>query len=155
MALLAGAPVDVTDFSLPDTVGGFGNGTNEINATAWTALPTTPLAVDITNPHPTAEMLCLVTLGAWGIVGTSDARVSIAMSGAANVAAGIGGGGPIGWGEVLQITGSTSEQQQAVWPVELPPGTTTLTVVAYVSADGGTQQVNYPTLRVIPLRYLA
>lgn len=156
MSIRAGARVDAVDFDLPDPAVGAGSGTNTITSTTFANLPTST-SVSITNPHPSAAMLCLVTLGAWMQADTNAVRAAIAVSGSTTIVAGIGGGGAAGWGEVLRCPVlSVTMQMSTSWTVELPASTTaaTFTVQAYREAGSGTQQVNYPTLRVVPLRFL-
>ncbi len=156
MTILAGAKVDATDFDLPDVQTAYGAGTNVITATAFAVLPTTTCTATITNPHPTANMLTLVTWGAWMAAATAnDVRAALDFSGATVIAAGIGGGGAIGWGEIL-IASTTlpAVHESSTITVELAPGTTTIKMYAYRSAASGTQNVNYPTIRAVPLRYL-
>lgn len=156
MAIRAGAKLDATDFDLPDVVTGYGNGTNTITATTFTDLPTTACTAAITNPHPTANMLVSVTFGAWLTSTTSSAqRICPRVSGATTIAAGIGNGGPIGWGEVLRTDTNDGYGTKSVTVTyELPPGTSTFTMQAYRESAAGTHQVNYPTLRLVPLRYV-
>lgn len=159
--IAGGAPVDAVDFDLPDVAVGYGNGVNGLSgipATTFTDLPTVPCIVQITNPHPTAPMLCLVSLSAWMTNDSGSLRICPRVSGSVTIAAGIGGGGPAGWGEIpfLGVTGYST--RSGTWTVELPASTTpaTFTVQAYrEGAAGTTQQVNYPTLRIVPLRFLA
>ncbi|MGD2042026.1 MAG: hypothetical protein PVJ28_00130 [Acidimicrobiia bacterium] len=156
MTILAGAKVVAADFDLPDPETAYGNGTNVITATSFTDLPTTSCIAAVTNPHPTANMLCMVTYGAWTTSATSSAqRLCPRVSGAVTIAAGIGGGGPIGWGEVIRTdTDDGYGTKSATVSYELPPGTSTFTLQAYREAASGTHQVNYATLRLVPLRYL-
>lgn len=154
MTILAGAKVDAIDFDLPDVVTAFGNGTNTITATSFSVLPTTTCTAAITNPHPTANMLCIVTYGAWMVATTNDCRMALDFSGATVIAAGIGGGAAIGYGEVpITSTATGSMHRQATITVGLAPGATTVKTYG-MRTTSGTQNINYPTIRIIPLRYL-
>lgn len=156
MPILAGAKLDAADFDLPDVVTAYSNGTNSITATSFTVLPTTTCTATITNPHATANMLLLVSWGAWmAAVTANDVRIALDISGALVVAAGIGGGGAAGWGEIpLASTTTASAHFNSMITVELPPGTTTFKMFAQRSGATGTHNVNYPTIRLIPLRFL-
>ena len=158
MTLRAGSQVDATDYDLPLVVTAFGNGLNTVTSTTFAVLPTTTCTAAITNPHPTATLLCLVHYGAWMAVtaGGADARIAVDISGSVTIAAGIGGGGAIGYGEIPICSTTPSDQFSAVITVELPPSATAATFKVYSmrSAASGTQSVNYPTLRLVPLYYL-
>lgn len=157
MVILSGSKVDATDFAYPDVATGYANGTNTITATSFANLPTTPCSASIVNPHPESAMLVLVILSAWMQASTNAVRAGVAVSGSTTISAGIGGGGMSGWGEVLRAPANgTSAQYSSPFTVELPvsAAAATFTVQAYVEASGGTQQVNYPTLRLIPIRYV-
>jgi len=156
MAVKAGGIADAADWVFPDVVTAFGNGTNSVTATAWAVLPTTTCSASVVNAHPTDTLLCLVSYGAWmsSTVGSS-LRVGVDVSGAVTIAPGVGGGAAAGWGEIPATTyEQTSSQHQATITVECPPGTTTFAIWAYRAAASGTHAVNYPTLRIVPLRYL-
>jgi hypothetical protein len=156
MTLRTGSKVDVVDFDLPDAVGASAAspGTNTVTATSWAVLPSNPVTVSITNPHPDADMLCLVTYGAWMSATASDVRLALDISGALSVPPGVGGGGAKGWGQVPMTSVSTAQQFSASFPVALPPGTTTFKAYAYRPAASGTQAVNYPVIDVTPQRYV-
>jgi hypothetical protein len=156
MTIRAGSRIDATDFDLPDVVTAFGNGTNSITATAFTVLPTNTCTAAITNPHPTANLMLLVAYGAWmNSTTSSDVRMALDISGATTIAAGIGGGGAIGWGEIpLVSAGQVSIQVQSTITVSCAPGTTTFKTFAMRAAASGTHSVNYPTIRLVPLYFL-
>jgi hypothetical protein len=153
MPILAGALVDAPDLDLPDPIASFGNGVNTITAAAFAVLPTVPCTAVITNPHPTAAMLTMVAAGAWMVAASGDVRMAIDFSGALTIAPGIGGGAAIGWGEIPVCSTTPSNQFQAVYTVALPPGTTTARTFG-LRTGAGTVQINYPTLRLIPLAYI-
>jgi hypothetical protein len=156
MTLRAGAKVDAVDWDLPDIVSVTGAGTNVITATTTTDLPTTSCIASITNPHPTANLICLVTFGAWFTVGGGiRTRICPRVSGSTTIAAGIAGGGPVGWGEVPMSTISTQLHVAASATYSLPASATaaTFTMQAYRDSASGTQNVDYPTIRIIPLRF--
>lgn len=161
MAIAGGALVDAVDFDLPDPATGFGNGTNSvtaITAATWTDLPSSPCVASIRNPHPTAPMLCLVTVGAWLTTDAGSVRVCPRVSGSTTIAAGVGGGGPGGWGLMpFAGAGAGYAQRSGSWTVVLPASTTlaTFTMQAYRDGSAGTtQQANYATITVVPLRFV-
>ena len=153
MTILAGSKVDATDFDLPDVVAVAGGSPNSITSASFAVLPTNTCTAAITNPHPTANMLCLVSYGAWMIASTGDGRASLDISGALTVSPGIGGGAAIGWGEILFSTTTTLNQKAATITVALPPGTTTFKMYA-LRSGAGTVNVNYATIRIVPLSYI-
>lgn len=156
MTRKAGSIVIADDFKLPAVVTGYGNGTNTITATSWADLPTTTCTAAITNSHPTANLICFVEWGAWMVASANAVRCCPAVSGSITIAAGIGLGGPIGWGEI-PVTGNAANPQQQIGGAtySLPASITaaTFTMRAYRDSASGTQNVNYPTLRIIPLYF--
>lgn len=153
MSILAGAKATAVDLTLPDVVTAFGNGTNTVTATTFTDLPTTSCVAAITNPHPTADMLTYVTYSGWATASTNALRFCPRVSGSTTVTAGIGGGLAVGWGEVPRVI-VEYQQYMASATIELPPGTATFTMQAHRESASGTQQLNYPTIRLVPVRYL-
>lgn len=159
MAIGAGRKLDAVDFTYPDVVTAFGNGTNTITSATFAVMPSTTCTASITNPHPSADMLCQVSYGAWMNASAGDVRLSVDISGAVTIAAGIGGGAAIGWGEIPIVslptgaTNSGSQQRSAMVTVELPPGTTTFKAYG-LRTGAGTTQINYPTIRLEPVQYL-
>jgi hypothetical protein len=156
MTRLAGSKVLADDFQLPDVVTAFGNGTNTITATSFTDLPTTSCVAAITNPHSTASLVCLVEFGAWMSTTANSVRCCPRVSGSTTIAAGIGAGGPLGWGEI-PLAGNNANPQQCMGGATytLPASATaaTFTMQAMRDSASGTQVCNYPTIRIIPLRY--
>ena len=156
MTRLAGSKVLADDFQLPDVVTAFGNGTNIITATSFTDLPTTPCVAAITNPHPTASLVCLVEFGAWMNSTGSAVRACPRVSGSTTIAAGIGAGGPLGWGEV-PLCGNNAYPQQmmggATYTLPVSATAATFTMQAMRDSASGTQVCHYPTIRIIPLHY--
>jgi hypothetical protein len=156
MTRLAGSKVLADDFQLPDIVTAFGNGTNTITATTFTDLPTTSCVAVITNPHPTASLICLVKFGAWMSATANSVRCCPRVSGSTTIAAGIGAGGPLGWGEV-PLAGNDANPQQCMGGAtySLPASATaaTFTMQALRDSASGTQVCNYATIRIIPLYY--
>lgn len=155
--IIAGAVVDGTDWKLPAVASAFGNGTNTITASGFSVLPTNAASTTMTNPHPFARLLVLAEWGAWliGNGATGDVRVCLNVTGSLIVNAGIGGGGPIGWGEVLYATGASYQQHRAACTYELPVSATAATFAVYAMRNGsGTVRCDYPVARITPLRYL-
>jgi hypothetical protein len=146
-------------YELPNEQTGYGAGANTIvsGANVWADLPTFPSAGSITNPHPSREMLCTVTYGAWLGATTGGVRIFPVFSGAVTLAGGsLGtGNGPEGWGEVpLSSLLAGTESGFAASTVTVPAaGVLNFKIQALRSIASGTQQVNYATIRVNPLRY--
>jgi hypothetical protein len=158
MTRLAGSKLLADDFQIPDVVTAFANGTNTITATTFADLPTTTCIAAIANPHPTASLIVHVEFGAWMAASANSVRMCPRVSGSLVLAAGIGSGGngPIGWGEIPLAANSANPQQlQGCGTYTLPASATpaTFTMQAFRDSAAGTQNVNYPTLRIIPLYY--
>lgn len=154
MTIRAGSRVQAVDFDLPDVATGFGSGANTITSATFAPLPTIQCTAAITNAHPSANMLCLVTYGAWMSASTGDVRMSLDVSGALTIAPGIGGGAAIGWGEVPMSASTANAQFSATFTAQIPPGTTTFKTYA-LRTGAGTVACNYPTIRLVPLYFLA
>lgn len=152
----AGAVVDGTDWMLPDASTGYGSGANTITSATFAVLPTTTASASMTNPHPSARLLVRASYGAWmkGNTTTGDVRACLNVSGDLVVTAGIGGGGPVGWGEVLFATATSYGQHRAMCTYEIPADGSA-TFAMYAMRNGtGTVVCDFPTIRITPLRYL-
>jgi hypothetical protein len=138
---------------------GSGTGTNLITAGAavWASLPA-PTSVAMANPSLTRGLLCQVSYGAWLIANGSAVRVCVGATGGLTIAGGPGNGGAVNWGEILFLSNQSANltwQFAAAYTCTLPANTTTtFEVLAYRDLAAGTENVNYPTLRVTPLRYV-
>lgn len=158
MAIVAGSKINAADLVLPASVAGDGNGANTITATSWTDLPTNGATATITNPHPTLSMLVQVGYGCWMSSLTNGVRSSVRASGGVTVASGPGAIFQ-NWGEIPWLAGTASTlymQFFALGYLTIPAGVgaVTLTAQAYRDVAAGTQQVNYPTIRLTPQRYV-
>jgi hypothetical protein len=153
--ILAGAVVDGTDWDLPGIVTAYGNGTNIVTAASFAVLPTNTCSASITNDHPFASLLILVEYGAWMSAATGDVRATVSISGSVSSNAGISGSGPAGWGEVLHIATPFYISRKAACTYEIPASATpaTVTMESYRVGSGVTH-VDYPTIRIIPLRFV-
>lgn len=154
--VLGGAYLDSVDWALPAPASAHGNGTNNITSTSFAVLPTTTVSQAMTNPHPRAKLLVVVEYGAW-LVGaaSTDVRASLVVTGSLSASAGIGGGGAVGWGEVLFATATASAQHSSMVTFELPVSATAATFQVYAMKNGaGTPQCNYPTVSIVPVRFL-
>ena len=154
--IMAGAEVDGTDWLLPAIVQVFGNGTNAVTSAGFAVLPTTTCTASMTNPHPRSRLLVMVSYGAWmGAAAGSDVRACLDVSGSLVAGAGIGGGGPVGWGEVLYAASAGSDQRHAMCTYELPVSGSAATFKTFALRTGaGATTCNYPTIRIVPVRYL-
>lgn len=159
MTILAGAKASAVDLTLPLPVQAYANGVNTVasGASTWADLPNIACSVAITNPHPTAPMLCLVTWAAWLTVTTSsEVRICPRVSGSTTIAAGPGGI-PYGWGQIPRADTTTGYgQKSGSGYVQLPASVTaaTFTMQAFRVAATGTQQVNYCVMEINPLRFV-
>lgn len=147
--------------ALPSIGSQVGNGANTIvsSAATWAVLPTYTCDVTMTNPSSTHNMVCLVSLGAWMVANGTNLRLCVGATGGMTIAGGPGNGWAYGWGEVLfqgNTNTSVAYQRQSTCPVTIPAGASAVTFKAYAYRDAasGTTNVNYPTLRVIPLMFL-
>jgi hypothetical protein len=152
MAIVAGARIDASDIVVPDPVVGVGASTNTIVATSWAVLPSNPASVSITNPHADADLLCLVTYTAWVKSTTTGwVQAGFQLTGDTTMAA---PGPGDGIGDIVAAYASLPwTKTSGTVPVTLSPGTTTAEMVARTSGTG-TQNVDYPVIRIVPLRYL-
>lgn len=159
MTILAGAKASAVDLTLPIPAQAYANGVNTIVSAAntWADLPTIACAVSITNPHPTAPMLCLVTWSAWlSVTTSSEVRVAPRVSGSTTITAGPGGIA-YGWGQIPRADTTTGYGSKGgSGYVQLPASVTaaTFTLQAFRVAATGTQQVNYSVMEICPLRFV-
>lgn len=156
--ILSGQDIDGIDWTLPDPVSGYGNGTNAITSSTYAVLPTNTCSCSITNPHPSATLLVMVDFGCRMIVGAqpNEVRAAISVTGSLTAPAGLSGAGPVGWGEILRSMDQWGTQHRTVVTYELPPSGTAATFAVWAQryAGAGTARCDYPTLLVTPLRYL-
>ena len=143
-----------TEFSkppVPAPMSSQGANVQTVTATAWADLPNLP-AINLVLPAA-----CWVTIdfGAWLTASSGDVRASARVTGATT----LGetqlevGGSTTAWGQVLYSNGTTSTRQGGSHrTVRLNAGTNTITGRAYRNGSG-TQQANYSTLQVSPLRW--
>lgn len=152
MSRLAGSKILSEDFALPDVVVAQGNGTNTVTAVAYAVLPTTTCTANITNPHSTANMITRCDWGAWLNSTSNTIECCPAVSGSVTIAAGVVAGGAAGLGLIAEVTGSTTQALRTGTAIyTLPPGTATFSMQAKRGAASGTQKVDYPLIRLIPL----
>jgi len=96
-----------------------------------------------------------ITFGAWVTATAGETRAGIRLSGATVLEPQDGITGSTSWGQTLYASasdGSGTFQQSMTKTVKLLAGTTTIEARAY-QAGGGTHQVNYPVIDVIPQRW--
>lgn len=144
---------------LPDPVVGYLGGTNTFAgaASTWAAIPTSSPTAVITNPSATLDMLVEVSWGAWMSDTAGSLRLGLTASGGLTIAAGVGTGGPVGWGAVPLTSSSTSQHCRAACKLFIPAGAAAVTFQCqgYRSVASGTQSINYVLLEVTPLRFVA
>jgi hypothetical protein len=125
--------------------------TNTITAPNWAQLPNRQYLTFTAARAMWAD----IRVGAWVSAGVStNGRAAASLTGATT---GPGTNGVLldssSWGEVLfQGDQDGYSQSFSAIPVKLNAGTTTIEVYAY-RVGTGTTQVNYPTIRVVPMRY--
>ena len=146
------------DFSLPDVVAEYGNGTNTIAATSFATLPSFPCEATIINPHPKAQMLVMVGFGAWGSASAGDWRCSVRIKRSEQeyIGAGIALGGSAGYGEIPASDLTTLTHEFATFTCALDPSPVPYVFQFYAMKSSGaaTVDVRYATLRLIPLRFI-
>lgn len=144
--------------TLPAKVSVMGNGANTLagGANVYTALPTFPAAVSITNPSTEFSLVCNVLFGCWMLASAGDVRMGIALSGGLTVAANtLGANQPVGHGMYPFATSTTSEQHMGFFQMTIPPGAAAVTLTAHGARSNGTAnaQVNYASIDVVPARF--
>lgn len=132
--------------------------TNVITSTSYAALPTGPISVSITNPSADYALEVDVTISAWLISnGTVELTASVAGSGGMTFAAGsTGNGHAASQGENLINTGTAAVQGSVTIPVTIPAGAAavTFTFQAKRNSASGTENINFPTIRATPRRFV-
>jgi hypothetical protein len=122
-----------------------------VTVTAWGDLPNIA-AASLVLP---AAAWVQITVSAWTVASAGDTRVSASVSGATTLGESQGevGGVTSAWGHVMYTNNTTgSNQGTSVRIVRLAAGTNTIKVRAYRNG-AGTNQSNYTTLAVTPLRW--
>lgn len=141
---------DFEEPELPAPISSMGNAVQAITATAWADIPNMS-AVTLDLPRP-----CWVTLsfGAWITATAGDTRAGVRVTGATSISENqLDAGGPsTAWGQVLYTTPTGTRQGNSVRTVRLNAGTNTISGRAYRNGSG-TNQVNYSSLQVAPLRW--
>lgn len=144
---------------VPDPVTGYLGGTNTFTgaASTWANLPTSSPTCVMTNPSASLDLLCDVSWGAWMSDTVGSTRLCITASGGLSIAAGVGLGGPVGWGEIPLSSEASASQHRGGCTVLIPAGAAAVTfgVQGYRSVASGTQNINYVAIRVNPLRFVA
>jgi hypothetical protein len=143
---------------LPANQSVYGNGINTMvgGANVWTAMPSFPAAVSITNPSTDFSLVCNVFFGAWMQTSAGDVRMGIALSGGVTVATpGPGTNQPTGWGLFPHTSSTTADQHMGFMQVTIPPGVAAVTFTAQGARSNATAtvQINYPTVHVVPDRF--
>jgi hypothetical protein len=144
--------------AMPAEVTVAGSALHTITATTWGSIAVTG---SITNPSAVRALVVRIQLAAWMVASGAYVRAAPFTSGAVTLAA-TGTGLPdavANWGEVLYqdtpATGTAAGQQSTSVTVTVPAGgTLNVGVAAMRESATGSQQVNYPTLRLSPIRYV-
>ncbi len=148
--------------SLPDPIGLGGSGSNTITLTTFSALPTTPISTNVTNPSSTHDMLVLVTISAYmaSTAAATECQAALSATGGLSITAGsTGGNGVLALGENLLTTvgsiSSANHFSQTI-PVTIPAGAATVTF-AFFGRRSNTSNACYilqPAIRAVPIRFL-
>ena len=148
--------------SLPDPIGLGGSGQNTITLTTFSALPTTPISTNMTNPSSTHDMLCLVGISAFmaSTSAATECQAALSATGGLSITAGsTGGNGILATGENLLTTVgsiSSSNQFSSMIPVIIPAGAAAVTFAMFARRSN-TSNACYllnPAIRVIPIRFM-
>lgn len=139
------------DYKLPDPQVVSFNGLNTITATTWAVLPTGPLTLTTNYPY---DCIVQIDLSSWLTANYTDSttvRAGISVDGGDPT---VYSGGT--WGQVLyessQGTQPGSGQHSTSIITKLAAGSRTIQAHAYKTGSA-TTSVNYPVLRVTPLRW--
>jgi hypothetical protein len=128
-----------------------GNDVQAVTATSWADLPNSP---DI-QFNASAPMWVEISLGAWMVANGGTTRCSVRVSGATTLTETqieVGGDNAV-WGQVLYADNTTGTRQcSSTKIIRLNAGLNTIAVRAY-QTGAGTNQVNYSSLQVAPLRW--
>lgn len=146
--------------TLPTEVTGYGAGSNTITAASYAVLPTLTADATITNPSTQYSLKVLVIYqGRYTANGASGTVASMTATGGITISPGVGTGSAVGFGEIpfLPNQGNTNpfsitSQITAI----IPPSVAAVTFQwqAYRDNTTGTNTIQYPTTRVIPLNYI-
>jgi hypothetical protein len=143
--------------TVPDESRAGSTANQTITATAYANLPTTSLAVSITNPSSDWDLEVDVEISAWLISdGTRELTCSVAGSGGMTFAAGsLSNGHAITQGENLINTGTAAVHCSSRIPVVIPAGAAavTFTFQAKRNTATGVQSVNSAAIRAIPQKF--
>lgn len=146
----------------PPEVTAYGNGVNTIvsGAGLWGDLVSyNPVAV-ITNTDTSRGLKIQVTGSAWlSASGTNVRACVVASGGSLTIDGGPDPDGHVGWGEIAfqgaPASGAAYSQMQTGYTCAIPANTTcAFKFAAYRDAATGTTQVNYPVVRLTPLRWV-
>lgn len=153
LAAIAAAVNTLLD--LPDSVSSFVNAQLTITSTSFAAMPT-PLTVGFTNPSADFDLLVDVQIAAWLSASANDVRAGLSASGGVSFTPALGSGGAIANSENL-YSSTTGNQASIILPIIIPAGAAAVTFAMQASRASatGTQLVSYPSIRVMPRRYMA
>lgn len=127
---------------------------NSITNTTSFAQGVGGVTTDIVVPSG-RQLWVQINFGAWLTATAGETRAGVLLSGATVLDPQDGQNGQTTWGQTLYASasdGTGTFQNSMSKVVKLNAGTTAITLRAYQSG-GGTHQVNYPVMEVIPLRW--
>jgi hypothetical protein len=148
--------------SLPMAVRGGASGQNVITSGAgvWANMATSTWgSISITNPSPDFDLYCLVTYGAWMVcpaLASQDLRFGVLMSGGLVGGPDPGSPGPAGNGMIpIEAAATLSSQHMGSFSIVIPAGAGAVSFVAQGKRNvaSGTQNINYPSIEVVPIRF--
>jgi hypothetical protein len=144
---------------LPIAVRGSASGTNTLTPAinVWTNLPTNTWGtVQMTNPSTEFDLMCLVSFGAWMNNTAGSLRFGVLLTGGVSAGPDPSTNSVAGFGMMpLEGANSQSVQHAGSFSLIIPAGAAAVTFTGQGqrSVASGTQNINYPTIEVTPIRF--
>jgi hypothetical protein len=122
----------------------------------WSNLPTSTWGtVQMTNPSPDFDLMCLVSFGAWMSSTSGSVRMGVLLTGGVSAGPDPAVNSVAGWG-MMPLEGANSQlvQHAGSFSLIIPKGAAAVTFTAqgYRSATG-THNINFPTIEITPIRF--
>jgi hypothetical protein len=160
---IAVTPAGLVSMIAPAPTVAFSATTNSLTSAAGVyAVPPAAVSITVANPRSDRSLVCQVTWGVWMRSDTAELRASLRATGSVTWTEGStgtgGANGPSTYSENVLIHGPIGAQfldHSTSFTMVIPPsGSVTLAMYGYRSLTTGTQNFNYPNIRVNPLRYV-
>jgi len=149
-----------TLLTIPDPAGQGASGSNSITLTTFSALPTTPVSCQITNPSSDFDLLVDVTISAFMTsAGTgTECQAAVSATGGLSITAGAtGGSGVLSIGENLLTTLASANQFSVTIPIVIPANAATVTFALFGRRNNTSNAclILQPAIRATPIRFMA